>query len=181
MVRHPGAGGAGRRVAWRLVGRALRPVERLRHEVDEISHTTLHRRLDEPAPVTRCAAGPHHERDARPPGAAPDRQRRFVSDASHELRSPLATIRTSVEVAKIHPTRRLAGRQRDDVLDEVDRLDDLVGDLLQLARLDETGGRAGATADVDLDELVDRRGAAACEGSAPRWTSRRRVGGTGAG
>jgi signal transduction histidine kinase len=86
-------------------------------------------------------------------GAA-DRQRQFVSDASHELRSPLATIRAKVEVAAIRPETADWPEVGGTVLGEVDRLDELVGDLLQLARLDETGGQLATTTDVDLDELA---------------------------
>jgi signal transduction histidine kinase len=142
-------------LAWVLAGRALTPVDRLRAEVDEISHSTLHRRVAEPASgdeVARLAHTMNAMLD-RLEGAA-DRQRQFVSDASHELRSPLATIRAKVEVAAIHPVAADWTDVSGTVLGEVDRLDDLVGDLLQLARLDETGGTLPTTADVDLDELA---------------------------
>ena len=142
-------------LAWVLVGRALKPVDSLREEVDEISHSTLHRRVAEP--VTGDEVG----RLARPMNAMLDRlegsagrQRQFVSDASHELRSPLATIRAKVEVATMHPELADWPAVSDTVLSEIDRLDDLVGDLLQLARLDETGGRLAARSEVDLDELA---------------------------
>ncbi len=142
-------------LAWVLVGRALRPVERMRREVDEISHSTLHRRVAEPPSgdeVARLAQTMNAMLD-RLEGAA-DRQRQFVSDASHELRSPLTTIRTQVEVASLRPEAADWPAVTGTVLGEVDRLDDLVGDLLQLARLDETGGVLTARADVDLDEVV---------------------------
>jgi signal transduction histidine kinase len=88
---------------------------------------------------------------------AADRQRQFVSDASHELRSPLTTIRTQIEVADRHPDAAEWESVRGSMLDEVERLDDMVADLLQLARLDETGGGptpAPAGTEVDLDELA---------------------------
>jgi signal transduction histidine kinase len=87
-------------------------------------------------------------------GAA-GRQRQFVSDASHELRSPLTTIRTKVEVASLHPELVDWSEVTHTVLGEVDRLDDMVGDLLQLARLDETGGALASRGEVDLDEVVN--------------------------
>jgi signal transduction histidine kinase len=142
-------------LAWLLAGRALKPVERLRTEVDEISHSTLHRRVAEPSSgdeVARLAHTMNAMLD-RLEGAA-DRQRQFVSDASHELRSPLATIRAKVEVAAIRPETADWPEVGGTVLGEVDRLDELVGDLLQLARLDETGGQLATTTDVDLDELA---------------------------
>ena len=131
-------------VTWVLVGRALRPVERMRQEVDEISHRTLHRRVAEPATddeVARLAHTMNAMLDRLE--AAQRRQRQFVSDASHELRSPLATIRTTVEVASLHPQRADWPAVATTVLSEIDRLDELVADLLALAKLDETGTAAG--------------------------------------
>jgi len=142
-------------LAWVLVGRALKPVDSMRREVDEISHSTLHHRVAEPSSgdeVARLAHTMNAMLD-RLEGAA-GRQRQFVSDASHELKSPLTTIRAKVEVANLHPAAADWSEVGETVLSEVDRLDDMVGDLLQLARLDETGGALAARGDVDLDELV---------------------------
>jgi signal transduction histidine kinase len=84
--------------------------------------------------------------------SAQQRQREFVSDASHELRSPVASMRTELEVALAHPdTTDWPGMARR-VLGEHDRLEHLVDDLLQLARLDE--GRKLRVEDVDLDDIV---------------------------
>jgi signal transduction histidine kinase len=143
-------------LAWLLVGRALKPVDAMRREVDEISESTLHRRVAEPSSgdeVARLAHTMNAMLD-RLEGAA-GRQRQFVSDASHELRSPLTTIRTKVEVASLHPELVDWSEVTHTVLGEVDRLDDMVGDLLQLARLDETGGVLAARGEVDLDEVVN--------------------------
>jgi signal transduction histidine kinase len=88
----------------------------------------------------------------RPVERAQERQRRFVSDAAHELRSPVASIRQHAEVAGAHPettdVRELAGT----VAREGIRLQDLVDDLLLLARLDESS--ALARAEVDLDDVA---------------------------
>jgi len=84
-----------------------------------------------------------------------DRQRRFVGDASHELRSPLATIRAAHEIAALHPDSRDWTATGRDVLAELDRLDHLVDDLLLLARADEHGLRL-RTVDVDLEDLLNR-------------------------
>jgi signal transduction histidine kinase len=144
-------------LAWVLVGRALRPVDSMRREVDEITHSTLHRRIAEPTSgdeVARLAHTMNAMLD-RLEGAA-GRQRQFVSDASHELKSPLTTIRAKVEVASMQSGAADWSDVSGTVLREVDRLDDMVADLLQLARLDEVGGVVAATTsdDVDLDELA---------------------------
>jgi signal transduction histidine kinase len=84
---------------------------------------------------------------------AADAQRRFVADASHELRSPLATIRAAHEIAAVHPEASDWATVNADVLAEVQRLERLVDDLLFLARFDEHGPRWHPE-DVDLDDLV---------------------------
>jgi signal transduction histidine kinase len=140
-------------LAWVLVGKALRPVERIRCEVDEISHGTLHRRVrvpladDEVAHLAETMNGMLDRLDA-----AAAQQRQFVSDASHELRNPLATIRATVEVAATHPERADWPLVSGVVMAETDRLGSLVDDLIALARLDE--GEPMADEEVDLDEVV---------------------------
>lgn len=137
---------------WFLVGRALRPVEALRREVDEISHTTLDRRVAVPATddeIARLADTMNEMLDRLDAAAAA--QHRFVSDASHELRSPVAAIRTEIEVALRSPDAAWPDiAQR--VLREDERLAALIDDLLTLARLDEIGLTRRTT--VDLDDLV---------------------------
>jgi signal transduction histidine kinase len=81
------------------------------------------------------------------------RQRRFVADASHELRSPLASLRQHAEVAIAHPDRTDTARLAANVLAESLRMQALVEDLLLLARADEGTLRA-RTRPVDLDDLV---------------------------
>lgn len=134
-----------------VAGRALRPVAVMREHADLISHGTLHRRLT-PAtktPELRALASTMNSMLDRLERSASG-QRRFVSDVSHELRSPLATVRGSLELAVARPdsitdTGPIA-------LSEIDRLDTLVADLLALSRLDE--GNLSCTEEVDVDELV---------------------------
>ena len=74
--------------------------------------------------------------------ASTERQRTFVGDAAHELRSPLASLRVQLEVAgRLGPAEDWDALI-DDVLLDVDRLEHLVADLLMLARSDEAGGGA---------------------------------------
>jgi signal transduction histidine kinase len=89
--------------------------------------------------------------------SATSRQRTFVGDAAHELRSPLASLRVQLEVAqRLGPTADWTGLIND-VLVDVDRLDRLVEDLLTLARLDESGGQTHRES-VEFDQLVEEVG-----------------------
>ncbi len=144
-------------VAWVLVGRALRPVEALRAQVDEITATTMYQRLPVPRTkdeVARLARTMNGMLERLEQAAA--RQRAFVSDASHELRSPVSTIRTELEVASADADADwpdVAAR----TLGETERLSRLVDDLLALARLDESPGVA-RRGPVDLDDLALEEG-----------------------
>ena len=125
-------------VTWRMVGRTLRPVEDMREEVERISSTELDRRVPTPSrddEVGRLARTMNRMLDRLQ--RAQDRQRRFISDASHELRSPVAAIRQHAEVAAAHPDSTNLRELADVVLAEDARLQELVEDLLVLARLDE--------------------------------------------
>lgn len=101
------------------------------------------------ASATWMAVGRTLRRVARAEAA----QRRFVSDASHELRSPVATVRQHAEVALAHPGRADAGTLAGTVLDEAVRMQRLVDDLLLLAHADENAIRPRRRP-VDLDDLV---------------------------
>lgn len=137
-----------------LAGRALAPVEAIRSRVARVEGTSeLDARVPVPAgddEIARLAVTMNAMLERLQTGS--DRQRRFVGDASHELRSPLATIRAAHEIALLHPGHGGAEASRD-VLAELDRLDRLVSDLLLLARADEHGLRF-RNVDVDLDDLV---------------------------
>ena len=84
------------------------------------------------------------------------RQRQFVSDASHELRSPLASIRTNLEVALRNSDRTDWPAVANRALAEDVRMEDTVSELLELARLDEAQDAIPLESlpEVDLDELV---------------------------
>jgi signal transduction histidine kinase len=139
---------------WRVVGRALAPVDAIRATAESVSFADLGRRVPEPASrdeVARLAATMNRmlERLER----AQSRQRRFVADASHELRSPLATIRQHAEVARAHPSRTTPDALAGTVLAEGERLQRLVEDMLLLARADEHG-LGLRRRPVDVDDVV---------------------------
>ena len=120
-------------IAWRVTGSALRPVEALRRGAERIGEAAdPGERL--PVPPTRdevqALATTLNGMLARLADASA-RQRAFVADAAHELRSPLATMRTQLEVAqRLGEGDGLAA----DLLPEVERLGRIVDDLLVLAR-----------------------------------------------
>jgi signal transduction histidine kinase len=141
-------------IVWLSIGRALRPVEAMRREADSITSAHLHRRLRLPPgsdEIPRLAVTLNEMLDRI--DQSHQVQRQFISDASHELRSPLSTIRQSAEVARSYPDRVSIESLADDVLAESDRLTSLVNALLLLARLDNTEPTA-ADEPVDVDDLV---------------------------
>jgi signal transduction histidine kinase len=140
--------------SWVLVGRALRPVEALRKEVADITASDLDRRVPEPEIQDEIGrlAGTMNAMLARLQ-TAHERQRRFVGDAAHELRSPVANILTQLEVGLAHRkdtdwVRLAQSLHRDGV-----RLDQLSEQLLVLSRADADAA-GHPTQDVDLDEMV---------------------------
>lgn len=139
---------------WWVTGRALDPVESMRVEADRITHTDLHRRLPVPASddEIRRLAETMNEMLGRLETSA-EQHYQFVADASHELKSPVAAIRTMLEVARANPRSVDFENLMDDLLHEDLRLEMLVGDLLTLARADEQALAIRAI-DVDLDDLV---------------------------
>lgn len=124
--------------AWFITGRALHPVAGLTRRVGEITDSTLGERLPVPATddeIAQLATTMNAMLDRL--DEASRRQRQFVSDASHELRSPVAAIRTEVEVALLHPEGVDWAEVARGVLAEDERLAGIVDDLLTLARSDE--------------------------------------------
>jgi signal transduction histidine kinase len=139
---------------WAVATRALAPVERIRREAEQITVDRLDRRVPEPRSrdeVARLAQTVNRMLGRLE--ASRDRQRQFVADASHELRSPLASIRQTAEVARAHPGALPEGELAEAVLEESARMQRLVEQLLLLTRADE-GVVTRTVRDVDLDDVA---------------------------
>ncbi|CAM5624084.1 HAMP domain-containing sensor histidine kinase [Streptomyces hirsutus] len=161
-------------MTWVITGRALRPVAGIREEMAAITASEdLKRRVPEPGThdeIARLARTTNETLAALETSV--ERQRRFVADASHELRSPIASLRTQLEVAAAHPELL----DLDGAVEDTVRLQHLAADLLLLARLDagerpvdarvdlaalareEAAGRTGVTVDVESAEVAGSRG-----------------------
>ena len=138
-------------VSWLTAGWSLRPVERLRAQAAAIAASgELSGRLASLGGDELARLGGTLNAMLESLEASVDRQRRFVADAAHELRTPLAGLTTALEVARgdPDPSETLA----DDLLAAHRRLGRLVNDLLLLAAVD---GRAAHRAEpVDLAGVV---------------------------
>lgn len=139
-----------------FVGRSLRPVEAIRVKVSGIGERELTERVPVPAAqdeVARLAVTMNQMLDRLE--SAQRSQRQFVADASHELRSPIATLRAAAEIALAHGGRGDADSAAvaEGTLLETTRLERLVDDLLLLARADERGLHPDRV-EVDLDDLL---------------------------
>ncbi|MEV0610342.1 HAMP domain-containing sensor histidine kinase [Polymorphospora rubra] len=142
-------------VAWRVIGATLRPVEALRAGAEEITGGARPGQLPVPEShdeIHRLAVTLNGMLDRLE--SARGRQRAFVADAAHELRSPLANMRTQLEVAQRLGPRNDWPAVADDLLADTERLSRLVNDLLLLARVDDAGPRPAKVGRVELGELI---------------------------
>lgn len=138
---------------WVIVGRALRPVDAITAQVDQISNDNLDQRVPQSETddeIGRLAITMNHML-ARLEQAR-DRQRQFISDASHELNSPIAVTQTTLEVAQRQPDATDWQATAETLQAENKIMASLVADLLTLARLEEKDQQA-ADQDIDLEEV----------------------------
>jgi len=141
-------------LAWIVTGRATAELTRLAAELETIEAAALEQRLvpRRTAEVDRLASVLN--RLLARLEAAMEALRRFTADAAHELRTPIAALRTHVELALGEAPR--AGAVRDhlvDVVEQVDRVGVLAENLLMLSAI-EAGDRGDATEPVPLDRLL---------------------------
>ena len=97
----------------------------------------------------------------RPVANAWTQQRRFVADASHDLKTPLTVILANTSIALEHPERSVASQSQwlESTQHEAEAMQGLVGDLLTLAKMDQAAAQTGATPaslePVDLSDLAE--------------------------
>lgn len=140
-------------LTWVLVGRAMRPVEDMRREVEAIRATDLRRRVGaEGQPTEISRLGNTMNSMLSRLEDAQVKQRQFASDAAHELRSPLASMAAQLDVDVAHPDTADHEQTTSNLRAETARLQGLVEDLLLLAR-SEGSDPAGYRL-LDLDDLV---------------------------
>ena len=127
-------------VGWVVAGRVLRPIGRITAVARDIQATDLSRRIELPGPDDELKQlGDTFDAMLARLDAAFAAQRQFVADASHELRNPLAIIRTNVDVALADPRADPEDLRHTIVVVKraSDRMARLVDDLLALARRQE--------------------------------------------
>lgn len=137
----------------RLVHWALEPVEDVCHELAEITVSDLSRRVPVSArhdELSALAVTVNQTLDRLQ--QAVEQQRRFASDAGHDLRSPITAMRTQVEEALLHPEDADWVKIAEALVSSLDRLQAIVTDLLVLAKLD--AGEKISRSYINLAELV---------------------------
>ncbi len=143
-------------ITWFSLGRALSPVQGMIDQVDEIGVDSLDHRVPVPEAddELKHLATTMNQMLDRLQGAN-ERQRQFISDASHELRSPITATGATLEVARSNPDEADWEHVAAVVDEENTRLASLVDDLLLLARMDESAGSNPSSGDwqVDLEEI----------------------------
>lgn len=136
-------------VTWWGVGRTLRPVRSITRTMADITASDLHRRVEVPIAHDEIGQLALTVNDTLGRlDTSVEQQRRFVADASHELRGPLAALRADLEISVTHPERTNWLNVARDTLSDVERLQLLTEDLLVLARLDASTSRPQQAVDI---------------------------------
>ena len=140
-------------IIWLAVGKSLTTVDRISTQVTNIESESLHERIAIPVAkdqIQKLTITVNHMLDRLETSMAS--QRRFVADASHELRSPLATMRLTLDLESVATS---PGENFEILNQEVDRMTRLASNLMLLAKSD-TGSYELDISDVDLDDIVYR-------------------------
>ncbi|WP_063910191.1 HAMP domain-containing sensor histidine kinase [Herbidospora yilanensis] len=139
--------------SYRIVGKTLQPVSAITATLAKITSSDLRHRVPVPKyhdELRDLAETANRTLDRTQ--SAVEKQLRFASDASHDLRSPLTAIQTRLEEAMMDPQEADWAQTGEALLDSVDRMQALIGDLLQVARLD--AGVCRRREPIDLADLV---------------------------
>jgi signal transduction histidine kinase len=150
----PAAGLLAGAAGWFVAREGLRPIARMTADAERISARDPFPRLAVPPSrdeVAQLGSTLNQLLDRIEEGRR--REREFTADASHELRTPLAVLRAELELARAAATEDRFVEALDSALEESDRLGQLIGDLLLLARTDER--QIAADALVDVADVVD--------------------------
>ncbi|HEY8303440.1 MAG TPA: HAMP domain-containing sensor histidine kinase [Solirubrobacteraceae bacterium] len=150
-----------------VAGAAVAPVRRLTRATEHVTHThDLSERIEPVGAdeIGRLAQSFNAMLDAlqrsmRALDASVHAQRQLVADASHELRTPVTSLRTNIEILKQEPDMGADERQRmlDDVVEQIEELTLLMNDLIELARGEQPhAGSEDVRLDVVVEEAVDR-------------------------
>jgi two-component system OmpR family sensor kinase len=157
-IGSPGLLGLLAGAGWLLAGAALRPVRRMTEEAATISLDSTGRRLaekggmaDEIALLGRTLNGMLHRIEL-----AVGHERRFLDDASHELRTPIAILRGELELALLDAETDAAKASLTSALEEAERLGHMAEDLLLLARADAGKVTVPADGPVTIGAIVER-------------------------
>jgi signal transduction histidine kinase len=149
-------------VAGGLTRWVLRPVDGLERAVAEMTEGVPGLPADVAGPPELRHFTSAFNTMAQAVRASLERQRRLVADASHQLRNPLAAVRLRADTLEDHVAD--AGRSTyASMTAELDRLENLLQQLLRLARAEEVSGRRGAglsaavTESTDVDDVIDER------------------------
>ena len=147
-------------LSWKMASRTLRPVEEMRSRADDITANDLSLRIPVPQgdPDLASLATTFNRMLGRIEAAMIE-QRRFISDASHELKSPVAATRIMLESARRHPELVEGESLLADLSYENERMGGIVGNLLLLAQHDESGLRVQRRP-LDLCDLLFEEAAA---------------------
>jgi signal transduction histidine kinase len=144
---------------WLLAGAALRPVRRMTEEADTISLDSTGRRLAEPAGDDEIALlGRTLNGMLDRIEVAVAHERRFLDDASHELRTPIAILRGEIELALLDAESEAARTSLTSALEEAERLGHMAEDLLLLARADAGRVTVPAAGPVTVAAVAARTG-----------------------
>lgn len=140
---------------WILVGRSLRPVRAISDQVRAITTSSLDQRVSVPPgddEISGLATVMNNMLNRLQSGDS--KQRQFAADASHELRSPLSSVRAAAEIIERNPASDRAPGLAADIVAEADRMDTLIGDMLHLSRVDEDTAQASYHP-VNLSDLAE--------------------------